>query len=196
MFEEGRHPSRDEVAGGLVAGHREKEEEQLQLHLVQLLPLDLDLGEHAHQIVAGIGPLGGEQPGRVGIELHSGLLGDLALGLVLGVLAADHAVGPVEHPVPVLVGDAEQIGDDDQGELGGDVGDEVGLPRLDHRVDDVVGGLVDVLVKLVDHPRREALVDQSPVAGVEGRVHVEHEHLLLGQVVIAQLPEERGLPRR
>ena len=52
----------------------------------------------------------------------------LGLRLVLGVLVADHAVGPLEHAVAVLLGHAEQLGDHLEGELGGEVGDEVGLP--------------------------------------------------------------------
>ena len=67
------------------------------------------------------------------------------------------------------------------------------LALLDDRVDDAVGGGVDPLVELVDHPGGESLVDQAAVAGVEGRVHVQHEQLLLGQVVGPQIPDERGL---
>ena len=69
--------------------------------------------------------------------------------LVFGVLVADHLVRPVEHPVAVLVGDAEQVGDDHQGQLGRDVGHEVGPALLDDLVDDGVGGGVDALVELV-----------------------------------------------
>ncbi len=43
----------------------------------ELLALDLDLGEHAHQVVVGVDPLLGEELGGVGVELHGGLLGDL-----------------------------------------------------------------------------------------------------------------------
>ena len=52
--------------------------------------------------------------------------------LVLGVLGADHLVGPVEDQVPVVLGDAHQVGDDLQGQLGRDLLDEVGRPRLAH----------------------------------------------------------------
>jgi hypothetical protein len=40
--------------------------------------------------------------------------GRLLAGLVLGVLAADHPVRPVEHAVAVLVRDAQQLGDHHQ----------------------------------------------------------------------------------
>ena len=56
-------------------------------------------------------------------------------------------------------------------------------PVLDHLVDDGVGGAVDALLEVAHHAGREALVDEAPVAGVEGRVHVEHHQALLGDLV-------------
>ena len=127
VLEEGVHGARHEVAGRLVAGHGEEEEEQLELELAQLLAVDLDRGEHAHEVGVGVDPLLAEELGGVGVELHGGDHGLLGLALVLGVLVAHHAVGPLEHAVAVLLGDAEQLGDDLEGQLGGEVGDEVGL---------------------------------------------------------------------
>ena len=141
----------------------------------------------------GIRPLDREQFGRVGVQLHRRLLRGLLSRLVLRVLAADHPVRPVEHPVPVLVGNAQELGDDDQRELGGHVGDEVGGALFDDRVDDQVGGGVDPVVELVDHLRGEPLVDQPAIPGVEGWVHVEHQQLLLREVVVGQVPDEGGL---
>ncbi len=60
---------------------------------------------------------------------------------------------------------------------------------LDHPVDDGVGGGMDPVVELGDGARSEALVHQAPVPGVEGRVHVEHEHLLLREVLLGEVPE-------
>ena len=125
--EEGVHGARHQVAGGLVAGHGEEEEEELELELAQLLAVDLDVGEHAHEVGVGVDALLAEELGGVGVELHGGDHGLFGLGLVLGVLVADHAVGPLEHAVAVLLGDAEELGDDLEGELGREVGDEVGL---------------------------------------------------------------------
>ena len=56
-----------------------------------------------------------------------------------GSCAADHPVGPVEHLVAVLLRHAQQLGDDLQRQLGREIGDEVGRPRLDDLVDDGVG---------------------------------------------------------
>ena len=40
----------------------------------ELLAFDVDLGEHAHQVLVGVGPLELEQLGGVGVELHGRLL--------------------------------------------------------------------------------------------------------------------------
>ena len=98
----------------------------------------------------GIEPLLGVELGGVGEELDGrlgGVFSPSASRLELGVLLADHPVGPVEHVVAVVLGDAQEVGDHLQGELGGDVGDEVGLALLDDGVDDVVGRLVDLLLE-------------------------------------------------
>ena len=109
-----------------------------------------------------------------------GVLLAVGVGLVLGVLLADHPVGPVEHVVAVLLGHAEEVGDHDcRGSSAEMSVTKSACALLDDGVDDVVGRLVDLLLELVDHPRREALVDQPPVAGVQRRVHVEHHQPLL-----------------
>ena len=196
VLEEGVHGAGHQVAGGLVAGHGEEEEEELELELAQLLPVDLDGGEHAHEVAVGLGALLGEQFGRVGVELHGGVHGLGGLALVLGVLAAHHAVGPLEHLVAIVVGNAEELGDDLEGQLGREVGDEVGLALLDHLVDDGVGRAVDAGLEVAHHARREPLVHQSAVAGVERGVHVEHHQALLGDLVLGQLEGHRPLGGR
>ena len=128
VLEERVHRSGHQIAGRLVAGHREQEEEELELQLAELLALDLDGGEHAHEVGVRVDALLGEELGRIGVELHGGLVSAMSrLQLVLGVFVADHAVGPVEHLVAILARHAEQVGDDLQGQLGREVGDEVGL---------------------------------------------------------------------
>ena len=185
-----------QVPGRLVAGDGEEEEEQLELHVGEALAVQLDLGERAHEVAVRVDPLLGEQLAGVAVELHGGLQGIFGGDAVLGVLAADHPVRPVEHVVPLVVGDAEELGDDLEGELGGDLGDEVGLALLADGVDDPVGGPVDALLEVVDHPRREPLVDEPPVAGVQRRVHVQHHQTLLGDLVVGQLERHRALALR
>ena len=187
VLEEGVHGAGHEVAGRLVAGDGEEKEEQLELQVAQALALDLDRGEHAHEVGVRVDPLLPEELGGVGVEVHGGVQRHFRVGLVLGILVPDHAVGPVEHAVAVLLGHAEQLGDDLERELGRDLGDEVGLALLDHLVDDGVGGAVDALLEIAHHAGSEPLVDEAPVAGVQRRVHVEHHQALLGDLVRVHL---------
>ena len=75
----------------------------------------------------------------------------------------------------VLLGDAQQLGDDLERQLGRDLGHEVALTALAHGVDDLGADPANGLREPVDHPRREALVDQPAHLGVTGRVHVQQE---------------------
>ncbi len=92
----------------------------------------------------------------------------------------------------VPLGNPHQVGDDLEGELGRDLLDEVGPAVLADTVDDRVGGPHHVLLEVADHPGGEPLVDQPPVPGVHRRVHVEHHHPLLGQLLLFHVMEERG----
>ena len=114
--------------------------------------------------------------------------------LVLGVVRSDHPVGPVEHEVAVLLGHPHEVGDDLQRQLGGDLLHEVGRALLADGVEDRVGGGHHLGLEVTDHARREALVDQPPVAGVHRRVHVQHHHALLPEDLLVEVVEERGRP--
>ncbi len=95
--------------------------------------------------------------------------------------------------MPVLTGDAHHLGDDLKRELGGDVDHEVALAPPDDVVDDVDRDLADPFVEPLDHPGGEALVDQEADLGVPGRVHHQHHHPLLLELVVRGL-EERDTP--
>ena len=162
----------------------------------ELLALHLGADEDRDQVLLGgqlaaVGQLLG-----VAVHLHGRLAGIGAGDLVLGILGTDHAVRPVEDHAPVLLGDAQQLGDDEQGQLGRDLLDEVRRAALAHRVDDAVGVPDDLRLEVAHHLRGEALVDQAAVARVHGRVHVDHHQLLLGQLVVLHLGEERAPPGR
>ena len=81
-------------------------------------------------------------------------------------------------------------------QLGRDLLDEVRRAALADRVDDAVGVPDDLRLEVAHHLRGEALVDQAAIARVHGRVHVDHHQLLLGQLVVLHLGEERGPPGR
>ena len=179
VLAQGDHAVGDGVAGGLVAGDREQQEEQVELQLGEALALDLRAEEHGDEVVLGVELALGRQLVEVAVQLHRRVLGQLGVGVVLGVLGADHAVAPVEDQMALILGYAEEIGDHLERELGRDVGDEVALALLADVVDDLGRHLADALLEAADHAGREALVDEQPVAGVHRRVHVEHHQPLL-----------------
>ncbi len=107
------------------------------------------MAQGGHQVFAvRVAAFGLVQLGGIGVELDRRLGGPVHGDLELGVLVADHLVGPVEDQMPVGPRYPEQLGDDDQGQLGDQIGDEVGPPRLDDTVDDLVGSQVDPLLQL------------------------------------------------
>ena len=179
-----------EVPGGLVAGHDVEHEEKIELELCQLLAFDLGIDEGRDQVLPGFEPPGGRQLLGVAEDGHGCLARIGALDLVLGVVRADHAVGPVEDLAPVLLGHPEQLGDDQERQLGRDLLDEVGCAALAHRVDDAVRIPDDLLLQVAHQLRGEPLVDQAAVPGVHGRVHVQHHHALLRQLIVVHVGEE------
>ena len=196
MLEERGHRTGHQVPCRLVAGHDEQQEEEVELELVQLLALHLCVDQDRDQVGLGREPALRGQLLRVAVDLHGRLAGVRVRDLVLGVLGADHAVGPVEDHAAVLLGHAEELGDDEERELGGHLLDEVGRAPLADRVDDPVGVPDDLLFQVAHHLGGEALVDQPAVARVHGRVHVDHHELLLRQLVVVHLVEQRAPPRR
>ena len=187
-------PAGHQVAGGLVAGDGQQEEEQLQLQVGQLLPVEVDVVRTVIRSSCRSARLLGVQLRGVGVQLHRGLGGLLGGDGELGVLAADHLVGPVEDPVTVSRGTPSSSAMTISGSSATTSVTKSARPASMTLVDDFVGGLVDPLLEPGDHPGGEALVDQPPVPGVQRRVHVEHHQLLLGQILGRKVPDEDGLP--
>jgi hypothetical protein len=117
------------------------------------------------------------------VQLAASTLGRLARGLarlaVLGVLLADHLVGPAKEQLPVVARNAENPGDDRQWERRGDALDEVELAR-DSRgrrlAEDPDRDPVDIGAGVTNGTRREALVrhpaHETVLRGIE-----HHDHL-------------------
>ena len=68
MLDQRQHPAADQVAGGLVAGDRQEQEEDVELHLGEALAIDLGAHQHADQVVARALPASQRQ--LVGIAVH------------------------------------------------------------------------------------------------------------------------------
>src|SRR5690606_36016094 len=96
VFEEGEHAARGRVAGGLVAGDDEEEDEEVELVLGERLAVLVGLQEFGDDVVARVGAALGGQFVGVGVHLGGGGAAFVGGGGEVGVLGADHAVGPVE----------------------------------------------------------------------------------------------------
>ena len=166
----------DRVAGGLVAGHEELDEEHAELVVGERLAVLLVGGQHRHHVVAGLGPPSGRQAEQLhrhlGEQLHA-----LVLGPVGG--AGDGGLGPPEQPLLVALGQAEERGDEldgqRHGELGGDVDDlAVAAAAAASSSSEPAGALAHQRLEPAHHRVGEAGPDQLAVAGVLRRVGVHH----------------------
>ena len=167
------------VSGRLIAGHREKQHEGVNLELVErgrvaVVAYYLRIDKSGDDVVAGVFPSLSGQGVGVGVQL-SGRSPVVVTG-VLGVVDADHLVRPVEELLSVLLRDAHNLGDGLEGEFRGYVDHEVTFAVLDHLVDDEGGPVAEVLLEESDHPRGEPSVHQLAVPGVLGRVGGQHKH--------------------
>ncbi len=158
----------------LVATDQDEQRLVQDLVVRELVPVDLGVGEDAHEVVAGTAAArldrgGGELavPGEGGEHLVEQML-------VRCALAAHQVVRPLEQRRVIFGGDPERVADHDEREPRREVADEVHLAALAHGVDQGVDHLDDARL-LGAHPRRrEALVDQPPPAEVLRVVEVDH----------------------
>ncbi len=120
------------------------------------------------------GPVGGHLHG-VHDQLDRG--GHGVVGLELGVLVADHLVGPVEQLHPVFLRHTQQAGDGLQRKFARHLLDEVAGPLRRRGLHDLPGPLAQVVAQALDGPRREAAGDDLAQVGVLRGVHVEQDEL-------------------
>ena len=189
-----QHPAADEVPGGLVARHREQQHEHVELDVGQLLAVELGGDERGDDVVHRALTARVGQRLRVHVELHRRFerLFRRAL-VVLGVGVADEAVRPLEDLVAVLVGHAEQLGDDDERELRREVRDEVDdVVVAELALHDLLGRLTDVGLHRLDHLGSEPVCHQVPQPCVLRRVLVEHHELGALLLVVEQCAALRG----
>jgi len=174
MLQEGQHAVGRGLSGRLVAGHREDHEEEGVLLTRQLLPVGVGLHEAAGDVTEiVVEPLLG---GGVGVQEHLHDAGGVRGG-VLRVLAPGHLVAPVEELLVVGVGDTHEAGDGLQGEVAGDVDDEVPRPGPSGLPHDPVGALPQVVLEAGECPRRETPVPHPADPRVPRRVHAQQQVL-------------------
>ena len=131
VLREGEQPAADGVARRLVAGLDEQFTVRDQLLVGERLAVDFALEKLAHEVVSRFLAALVEQPLEVRVHLAArpldGLTGRLALTPVLGIVLADHFVGPAEQVLPVGRRHTEDPRDDAEREWRRDAADEVEL---------------------------------------------------------------------
>ncbi len=175
------------VAGGVVAGADHQHEEVLELEVGDGLAVDGGLEQLGDHVVRRAGPaLVGLRLG-VAVEVERGgraerdvleLVGVGEAHRVLGHLrveVAQQRVAALDQPVAVAVGHAQQAAEHAHRQLLGHPVDELEpvalLAGLEHHA---AGQPTDGLFVAVHLAATERLADQPPVAGVLGRVVLEH----------------------
>ena len=180
-------PGSHRVAGGVVAGTDHQHEEVLELEVGDGFAVDGWLEQLADHIVRRAGPaLVGLGLGvAVQVERRGRAEGDVLelVGVgeayrVLGHLrveVAQQRVAALDQPVAVAVGHAQQAAEHAHRQLLGHAIDELEavalLASLEHHA---AGQLADGLLVAVHLTAAERLAHQAPVAGVLGRVVLEH----------------------
>jgi hypothetical protein len=167
---EGHEPRRDEIAGGLVAGHEQLHEEHGELGVAQLVAVQRSLGQLGEHVVARVVATGLGRAHQVVDHLGQKRLAAL-LGPVGG--AGHDRLGPLVAALPFVLGDAEHLADHEQrqrhGQLGHDVHHLAGLDAGHERL----GPGPHHRVEGPHHRGLETRLDEAPVARVGGRVGVE-----------------------
>jgi hypothetical protein len=181
------HAVADRVPRGLVASRRQQDEERPDLLLGQALAVDRRVDQHRREVVGRL-PLteAGEilrQRGELLAGLQDGRDRQREIGDVLGIGRAENHVGAVEDVAVLARRDAHHVADDLEWQHGGDVGDEIAATTVDHGVDDLHGGALDVGHHVPETGRREAVRDDPSEARVPRVVHGDHRSEELGKVL-------------
>lgn len=140
------------VAGGLVTGDRQQDDEPRELLRAQRFSVDIGGDELADDVVGrALAALLGQVPG---VTHHLGV-GHPVRVLVLRIVVAHHLVGPVEQLAAVLLWHPEQFGDRLQRQLGSHLLDEVATAGLLGLVDNSLGPLDQRLAQRLHCARGE-----------------------------------------
>ena len=195
---EQRDAGGDESARGLVAGDHQQLEEAIQVAVAEALSVDLGVYDRAPHVVGRMRAL--LLSPRAGIREHLRERGDerFRVASVFGVVESDEPVRPAVEQVAVIPWDAEDVGQDEQRHLGGDVLQEVDLSLLADGIDNGARMRLDGRLELTaEHLGREGAIDDLAQLGVLRRVHVEHHPAQDRHIRRLRVAQEAGSqPRR
>ena len=187
---EGVHAMGDRVAGRLVAGHRQQDDEESEFVVGEFVALDVGLHQLGDQVVAGVGASVGGHLHGVHDQLDGGT--DRVVGREFRIDVADHLVGPVEEFLALFLRHPHQSGNGLEREFAGDLFDEVAGALLRRGVGNGAGPLAELGAKQFDGAGRESAGDDLAQVGVMRGVHVEqHELSALDVLFDSALPVAR-----
>ena len=190
VVDEGLHTVGDRVPGGLAAGDGQHQHEEPELVVGEFLTGHVRVDQSRDDIVAGRLGLDRGHLHGVDQDLHRGRLG-VDTG-ELRVVVAGHLVGPAEELRPVLLRNPEQSRDRLQGQLAGDLLDEVAVPRRAGGLDDGLRPLVEFVAKASDGARCEPAGDDPAQPVVMLTVEVEQDDPLHVDVLAGNVVSELG----
>ena len=179
-----QHPVADRVAGGLVSGDGQQDEERRHLGGRELLTVDLGLNQAGGQILVRIGAPVLGQCVRVGADFHCDRAELVEVGGQVGIAEAEDDVGPVEDLVVVFGRDAHHVADHLQGQRAGEFGDQLAVAvrvPFDHLRDQPTGAIADRGFDPRNHLRGEGAADDRSQPLMPRVVHRDHRPEVLGQ---------------
>jgi len=170
----------------LDAGRKQQAQEREDLLVVELLPVDVCVGEAADQVVAGLRATRRQDRREVLAQ---------RLGRREGTLPVDGEGEDGDRPLLelriVLLGQAEEVGDDLGGIRKRELARELRSAAVREPVDQRVGhGLDQIVLAPGNRPLGEGAGEQRAQAAVLGLVHAEHD--LLAEHVAEDGEDDRG----
>ncbi len=166
----------DQIDGGLVAGAEQQDDVGGQFLVGELVAVFLGLHQLGGEIVAGIAAAQLEQLLEVHLRHHvAGVaLRDLLRRERHGIEQPPAIARAVVEGLAMVLGDAEHVADDGDGQAEGEILDQVHVAALDHGIDGLVDDLLDPRPHVLDATGGEGLHDEAAQAGVVGRIGLQH----------------------
>ena len=175
----------------VVPRRHQQEEPHHDLVLLELLPIDLRMHQHARQVIRRIRPpIGDQLPAALedlgDVALHHGVD---ALGVHLGIVRAEDRVHQPRPDHVVLTREAHEAADHPRHDRLGDLVDQIARLTTLEAIEHLARDRADLILVLGDPLGREPTLEQRLDPIMLGRIHPD-EHRAL------QLQRQPGIGRR
>ena len=180
-----QHAVTDRIAGGLVAGDSQQDEERGDLGRRELFAVDVGDNQCSGQIIAWVGPAILGQCGGVCADIDGDLHELLEVGAEVRVAETKDDVGPVEDRLVILLRNPHHVADHLQRKRSGEFGHEfavtVGMVG-DQILHQSAGTVADGLLDAGHHFGGERAAHDIAQPGVARIVHGDHRPEVLGHL--------------